>query len=142
MLPGAVQGEPHQKSVLPEEGRPGLVQTDAVGLDAVADLHPAVLGLLGLQKEAEEVQPRQGRLPALEEEMDAAAVLGGGKGLFDQLPGCLPGHQAHALAAAAAGHVVIKAVAAAQAAQAGCGLDKKCIVLHTKNPSGVGSFLS
>ena len=126
----AVQREAHEERVGFEKGGPRLIQADAVGLDAVEHREAALQGALRFQKELKKLQPGKGRFAALKQKMDAAAVLGGGEGLFDQLSCHFVGEQPHVFAGPAAGNIVIKAVPAAQVAQAGRWLDEECIVFH------------
>ena len=62
----AIHGEADQEAVLREEGRPGLVEERAVGLDGVLDdLAGPAVALHELQQAAEEVEAHERRLAAL-----------------------------------------------------------------------------
>ena len=119
-VPGPVQGQAHQEPVFLEKGRPLRCEGHAVGLDGVVyrDLGGDEFLLHG-NKIPEKVQPRQGGLAPLEGDLDDVPRLGGLGGGPQQVPGGLAGHDAHALGLPALGHVLVEAVAAAQAAQAG-----------------------
>ena len=120
-LPVSVQREAHQEALLLKQAAPLLVQPHPVGLDSILHRQPRGERLPHIGGEVPvELQPRQGGLPALEEERDRAlrrlcrlldqgmahrlrhpAVIGNRAGL------CLVG---------------IKAIRAAQIASAGSGL--------------------
>ena len=126
----AVQREAHEERVGFEKGGPRLIQADAVGLDAVEHREAALQGALRFQKELKKLQPGKGRFAALKQKMDAAAFLCGCKSLFNQFSCHFMGKQSHIFAGSAVGNIVIKAVPAAQIAQAGRWLDEKCIMFH------------
>ncbi len=74
----AVDAEADEEMVLAEEAAPGVVQQDAVGLQAVED--PLAVGavlLLQVQDLAEEVDAQEGRLAALPLEFDLRGVVVG-----------------------------------------------------------------
>jgi hypothetical protein len=65
-LPGAVDRDPDEELVLLEEGRPGVVQLGAVGLDRVLCPLPRLQVLVDqLDGAVEELEPHQRRLAAL-----------------------------------------------------------------------------
>ena len=116
-VPGPVQGQAHQELIFSEKVRPLRREGHAVGLDRVVHRDPGGDEfLLHGNKIPEKVQPRQGGLAPLEGDLDDVSGLGGGP---QQVLGGLAGHDAHALGLPALGHVLVEAVAAAQAAQAG-----------------------
>ena len=133
-LLGPVQGDAHQHMVLRQPPGPVLVQGIAVGLDVVMDPDPFGVGMAAdvLRQVPEEVQPRQGGLPALEGE--SAVAVGVGQGLVRDGVHGLPGHAAQQGHGAVFRFIGVKAVTAPHVAAAGGRFDQQTQRGHDKTP--------
>lgn len=119
----AVQADTNQKVFLPKERGPVLRNGKPVCLDGILDADVLLIVFPnGLREEPEEVQPRQGRFPALEGEGEAAARVKLREALADECLGCRKRHHAAVWTGAVFLFVSVEAVLAAHIAEAGGGL--------------------
>ena len=133
-LPGAVQREAHQNVVLGQPAAPGFVQQGAVGLNGVAELHPAGVGLFGgiAGKPLVEFHPHQSRLAALKGQRAYAFALPQAE-IHKAVHGGVA-HKPKGGELALLGFVCVKAVGAAQVAAAGGGFDEQGKRRHGQGP--------
>ncbi len=114
-LPGAVEADPHEKVVRPQEGAPLVREQGAVGLQGVLEAHPRpAVGLLERDGAPEKIDSHEGRLAALPGHRQRVAAVGRNQ-LGDVAFQHLVAH-AKATAGVEAFFLEIKAVGAVQVA--------------------------
>ena len=124
-LPWAIQRKADQNAVLRQPAAPGFVQQGAVGLNGVAELHPAGVGLFGgiAGKPLVEFHPHQGGFAALKGQRAYAFALPQAE-INEAVHGGVA-HKTKGGELALLGFIGVKAIGAAQVAAAGGRFDEQ-----------------
>ena len=124
-LPWAIQRKADQNAVLRQPAAPGFVQQGAVGLNRVAELHPAGVGLFGgiAGKSLVEFHPHQGGFTALKGQRAYAFALPQAE-INEAVHGGVA-HKTKGGKLALLGFIGVKAIGAAQVAAAGGRFDEQ-----------------
>ena len=127
----AIDRQTDQKAMFTKKRAPLPVQTHTVCLDGPAQPHTGRAAVLCiLYKCAQPIQAHKGRFASLKQILHSPSGLHSLKACVNQAACRLLRHKSHAFDLTPVGHIIVKAIAAAEIAKAGGRLDQKCNRIH------------